>query len=143
MPRRLAARAAACVKRTPRGCACRASALSIALRARRRRLRAKRAAEKAAEAAAGTAAPEEAPPPEWLTALNSFLVFDFFFVLAAGAFLVAGVVEQVSTKSESTVLADLFFKAWPVLVQPALGVLMLASIVSGAAGWARDKGLLK
>ena len=120
-----------------------AAALSAAPRSFRRRLRAKRAAEKAAEAAAGTAAPEEAPPPEWLSALNSFLVFDFFFVLAAGAFLVAGVVEQVSTKNESTVLADLFFKAWPVLVQPALGVLMLASMVSGAAGWARDKGLLK
>ena len=110
---------------------------------RPRRLRAKRAAEKAAEAAAGVAAPEPALQADWEKALNTFLVFDFFFVLAAGAFLVAGVVEQTSTKGESTVLADLFFKAWPVLVQPALGVLMLASMVSGAAGWARDKGILK
>ena len=83
----------------------------------------KRAAEKAAEAAAaGGAVAEPAQQAGWEKALNSFLVFDFFFVLAAGAFLVAGVVEQTSTKGESTVLADLFFKAWPVLVQPALGV---------------------
>jgi hypothetical protein len=86
---------------------------------------------------------EPAQQAEWEKALNAFLVFDFFFVLAAGAFLVAGVVEQTSSKGESKVLADLFFKAWPVLVQPALGVLMLASIVSGAAGFLREKGILK
>jgi hypothetical protein len=108
------------------------------------RLRVKRAAEKEAEAAAaGGAATEPAQQAEWEKALNAFLVFDFFFVLAAGAFLVAGVVEQTSSKGESKVLADLFFKAWPVLVQPALGVLMLASIVSGAAGFLREKGILK
>ena len=66
---------------------------------------------------------------------------DFFFVLACGAVLVAGVAEQSTAKT--TVIADFFFKIWPILVQPALGVLMAASLVSGAAGWARENGILK
>ncbi len=79
--------------------------------------------------------------PEWETQLNRILIADFFVVVAFGLVLVVGVIEQSTNKT--TVVADFFFKIWPVLVQPALGVLMAGSIATGALGFLRDKGVVK
>jgi hypothetical protein len=130
-------------------CRCRYSlqrtrACAESARARCARLRTARAAEKAAAVAAAAASGTALPSTElaaWERNLNTFLVADFFLVVLLGLLLIAGVIEQSYNKT--TAIADVFFKLWPVLVQPALGVLMAASVASGAAGFARDKGWIK
>jgi hypothetical protein len=71
--------------------------------------------------------------------LNTGLVALFFAVLFFGAWLAAGVAEQ--SVAGTTLLSDAWFKLWPTLIQPAIGVLMAAALVSGAAGWMRENGL--
>jgi len=79
----------------------------------------------------------------WERQLNTFMIADFALVVLFLCLLVAAVVEQAASKDESHVLADLFFKLWPVLVQPALGLLMAGSLLSGATQFAKDKGWLQ
>ena len=117
------------------------SSRSHPLRAHPRSLKAARAAEKAAAIASGDASALAQEAPAWERTMNSILIADFFVVVAFGLLLVAGVVEQSSNKT--THIADVFFKIWPILVQPALGILMAGSLASGALGFARDKGWVK
>jgi len=60
----------------------------------------------------------------------------FFIVLGFGAWLAAAAVEK--SVAGTTVLSDTWFQLWPVLIQPAIGILMAASLFSGLAGWARE-----
>ena len=59
------------------------------------------------------------------------LIADFFFVVAILFFLLAGLAEK--GVNDTTTLLDVWFPLWPVLFQPALGVLMLGALASGAA----------
>jgi len=71
-------------------------------------------------------------------AVDSFLIADFFFVLAALVWLAAGIASKFILKTESVYLA--WYALWPVLFQPALGLLMLGAIISGVSGWMKEKG---
>ena len=78
---------------------------------------------------------------DWLDSMNTALVVLFFVILGFGAWLLAGVAEQSALGS--TKLSDAWFVLWPVVIQPALGILMTASLASGGAAWARENGYLK
>lgn len=69
--------------------------------------------------------------------VDKVLIADFFFICVALAWLAAGVAEKGSLNS--TRLLDSWYPLWTLLFQPALGVLMLGALVSGAAGWLRNK----
>lgn len=69
--------------------------------------------------------------------IDKVLIADFFFICVALAWLAAGVAEKSSVNS--TRLLDSWYPLWTLLFQPALGVLMLGALVSGAAGWLRNK----
>ncbi|KAK9822857.1 hypothetical protein WJX81_005185 [Elliptochloris bilobata] len=69
-------------------------------------------------------------------ALDKLLIADFFAVLAILAWLGVGVAAKVTL--DSSALLDAWFPLWPLVFQPAIGVLMLGALVSGAVGWARE-----
>lgn len=69
--------------------------------------------------------------------LDKVLIADFFFILVALAWLAAGVGEK-STLNSSRLL-DAWYPLWMLVFQPALGVLMLGALVSGAAGWLKNR----
>lgn len=64
------------------------------------------------------------------------LIADFFFILVILTWFLAGLAER-SARPSSTLL-DSWYTLWPVVFQPALGVLMLGALVSGLSG--RNKG---
>lgn len=70
-------------------------------------------------------------------ALDKLLIADFFAVLAALAWLGAGLAERAAFGS--TRLVDAWMPLWPLLWQPIIGVLMLGALVSGGAGWLASK----
>lgn len=90
-----------------------------------------------------TTTPDPRSPPPTATpfsaqdALDKLLVADFFFVLAALAWLVAGVGAQAAGAGPG--LADAWFSLWPAVFQPAIGLLMAGALVSGGMGWWRSK----
>lgn len=61
------------------------------------------------------------------------LIADFFFVLLVLAWLAAGLAEKATVKSSA--LIDAWMPLWPLLFQPAIGVLMLGALVSGGLNW--------
>ncbi|EIE19697.1 hypothetical protein COCSUDRAFT_54585 [Coccomyxa subellipsoidea C-169] len=65
--------------------------------------------------------------------LDKVLIVDFFFVCAALAWLVAGVGAQTSLQNSA--LLDAWYPLWQWVFQPAIGVLMLGALTSGAVGW--------
>ncbi|CAL8471352.1 g10894 [Coccomyxa elongata] len=65
--------------------------------------------------------------------LDKVLIADFFFVCAALAWLVAGV--GVKASLDNSALLDVWYPLWQWVFQPAIGVLMLGALVSGAVGW--------
>ncbi|DBB12068.1 TPA: hypothetical protein ACH3X3_006181 [Trebouxia sp. C0006] len=69
--------------------------------------------------------------------VDKVLIADFFFVLLALAWLAAGVGEK--STFNSTKLLDAWYPLWMLVFQPAIGVLMLGALVSGAAGWLKTK----
>ena len=83
--------------------------------------------------------PASAPPeePGLGERVNNALVSLFFLVLFFGAWLLAGLAETAALKTE--LLSSSWLKLWPVLIQPALGVLMTASIGSGLISWLREQ----
>ena len=96
-------------------------------------------AEKAADVASGAA--PSTPPNRgagFQDTLNTGLVAVFFAVLLFGAWLAAGVAEK--SFAGTTVLSDAWFALWPVVIQPAIGVLMAASLLSGVTSWAQENG---
>ncbi|MEB3317740.1 MAG: hypothetical protein VKO39_06330 [Cyanobacteriota bacterium] len=85
--------------------------------------------------------PSETPPTPWLErfqgGLDRLLVVDVFLVLAGALWFGLGVVLHL--RGADSVLA-LFQRLWFPLFQPALGLLMLAALLSGALGWWRRRG---
>ncbi len=67
--------------------------------------------------------------------LDKVLIADFFFVAFALAWLAGGVGERAAIGSQR--LLDAWFPLWPLLFQPAIGVLMLGALVSGGVNWMR------
>lgn len=84
-----------------------------------------------------SSSPADDAPPAWKDALDKLLVADFFFVLLALAWLVVGV--GVRAGGGSPAVADAWLALWPTLWQPAIGLLMAGALVSGGAGWLREK----
>lgn len=70
-------------------------------------------------------------------ALDRVLIADFFAVLAALAWLGAGLAEEAAFGSSR--LVDAWMPLWPLLWQPLIGVLMAGALVSGGAGWLASK----
>ena len=101
-------------------------------------MRQKEAAAKAQALAAGGSREPIEPPPSWKESLDKFLVADFLFVVFAALWLAAGAALQAGTDNKSVM--DAWFTLWPVLFQPAIGVLMLASLVTGVQSWANSRG---
>lgn len=62
---------------------------------------------------------------------------DFFFVLAILAWLVVGVAQSSFNEGNAPIL-DAWYPLWPLVFQPALGILMGGALVSGAAGWVNE-----
>ena len=79
----------------------------------------------------------ETGQPAWLENVNTGLVGVFFVVLFFGAWLLAGLAEERVLKTQT--LSTVWLQLWPVVIQPALGVLMAASLDAGGAGWAREQ----
>jgi hypothetical protein len=100
------------------------------------RLSAQKAADKAAGSPSSDSSSGGGGGGEWQDRLNTALVVVFFIVLGFGAWLAAAAVEK--SVAGTTVLSDTWFQLWPVLIQPAIGILMAASLFSGLAGWARE-----
>lgn len=80
-------------------------------------------------------------PAAWLTrfqgGLDRLLVLDVFLVLAAALWFGLGVL--LHTRGSDGVLFA-FQRLWFPLFQPAVGVLMLGALLSGALGWWRRRG---
>ncbi|MBM5818153.1 MAG: hypothetical protein FJ083_16770 [Cyanobacteria bacterium K_Offshore_surface_m2_239] len=69
--------------------------------------------------------------------LDRLLVLDVFLVLAGAFWFGLGVVLHL--RGIDRVL-EVFQRLWMPLFQPALGLLMLAALLSGALGWWRRRG---
>lgn len=65
------------------------------------------------------------------------LIADFFFVLAILAWLGAGLAEKATVQSSS--LIDAWLPLWPLVFQPAIGVLMAGALVSGGLNWLQEQ----
>ncbi|KAK9832358.1 hypothetical protein WJX74_007576 [Apatococcus lobatus] len=64
--------------------------------------------------------------------IDKVLIADFFFVCLALVWLALGVGEQATLHSSR--LLDVWFPLWQLVFQPAIGILMLGALVSGAIG---------
>lgn len=99
-----------------------------------------RPVKSASEASGGPPAEDGSPSP-WLErlqgAIDRLLVLDVFLVLAGALWFGLGVVGH-ARGSEALLAA--FQRLWFPLFQPALGLLMLAALLSGALGWWRRRG---
>ena len=79
-------------------------------------------------------------------ALDKLLIVDFFFVLFALAWLVVGVAtngggEGLDGSDPGKIngpLLSSWFALWPMVFQPAIGILMAGALVSGGVGWLRE-----
>lgn len=93
------------------------------------------------ESAAPTAPTAEANQAHWLEGiqrgLDRLLVADVFLVLAGALWFGLGVVLHLQG-SETLLLG--FQRTWPLLFQPAIGLLMAAALVSGGLGWWKRRG---
>ncbi|EFJ42107.1 hypothetical protein VOLCADRAFT_77268 [Volvox carteri f. nagariensis] len=119
--------------------------ISEALKADLERLRAK-SASGAAGGPSGTAQQppkaEEAAGPlpgQFKDALDKLLIADFFLVLFILAWLAGGVLQNALNGGSGSPLLDAWYPLWPLLWQPALGVLMAGALVSGGLGWLREQ----
>lgn len=65
------------------------------------------------------------------------LIADFFFVLIVLAWLAAGLGLQAMLHTSA--LLDAWFPLWPLVFQPAIGVLMLGALVSGGLNWLKEQ----
>ncbi len=84
----------------------------------------------------------EGPSVPWLerlqAGLDRLLVADVFLVLAGALWFGLGVGLHLRG-SEAALQA--FQRLWPLLFQPAIGLLMAAALLSGGLGWWRRRGL--
>lgn len=65
------------------------------------------------------------------------LIADFFLVLAILAWLGVGLAEKATVQSST--LIDAWLPLWPLVFQPAIGVLMAGALVSGGLNWLQEK----
>ncbi|MFM7551183.1 MAG: hypothetical protein ACKO7Z_08800 [Cyanobacteriota bacterium] len=70
-------------------------------------------------------------------AVDTLLVIDVFVVIAGAVWFGLAVALQ-SQKVEAPL--QLFQRLWEPLFTPAIGLLMAAALVSGAAGWWQRRG---
>ncbi|KAA8495037.1 hypothetical protein FVE85_3278 [Porphyridium purpureum] len=92
------------------------------------RLKAKRAREKQQQGAASDQDESESARARAASFVQTVLVADFFVVLGFLAWLAVAVVKNDDD------LYSQWYALWTPLIQPALGVLMLGTIVSGVLG---------
>jgi hypothetical protein len=84
--------------------------------------------------------PAELPRPwfeSWQQGLDRVLVLNVFVVLAGALWFGIGV--SLHLRGIEGVLSA-FQRLWPVLFQPAIGLLMLGALISGGLGWWRRRG---
>jgi hypothetical protein len=84
--------------------------------------------------------PAELPRPwleSWQQGLDRVLVLNVFVVLAGALWFGIGV--GLHLRGIEGMLSA-FQRLWPVLFQPAIGVLMLGALISGGLGWWRRRG---
>lgn len=83
---------------------------------------------------------QEARAP-WLDGLqrglDRLLVLDVFLVLAGAAWF--GVAVGLHSRGNDSALRA-FQQLWPLVFQPAIGLLMGAALLSGGLGWWRRQG---
>ena len=72
-----------------------------------------------------------------LQSLNKVLVADFFFIVFALVWLITGVLADKAFGWSGP--AELWFSLWTPVFQPAIGILMLGSIVTGTVDNILDK----
>ncbi|KAF8068364.1 IFT74 [Scenedesmus sp. PABB004] len=78
--------------------------------------------------------PSSSPVKE---AVDKLLIADFFLVLAILGWLGAGLALKGATGSGA--LIDAWMPLWPLVFQPAIGVLMAGALVSGGLSWLADQ----
>ena len=104
------------------------------------------AKEQAEEAAAGIVKTESQMKMEALKeGIDTFLLYDFFVILAILSWLIVGVLIRLSYKqglAYDEPFLGLWLILWPFLFQPLLGVHMLATLVSPIIGKLKDRGLV-
>ena len=103
----------------------------------------KEEAEKAASGVTKTEAEENMEKVK--EAIDTFLLYDFFVILAILTWLIVGVGVRLSHGgglSYDEPFLGLWLFLWPFLFQPLLGVHMLATIVSPIIGKLKDRGLV-
>ena len=68
---------------------------------------------------------------------DKFMVYDFFFVLFALVWFFAGVATRVSDDEPGPILGA-WAALWPVVFQPAIGLLMLGALSDGLLNWFKE-----
>jgi len=105
-------------------------------------------AKEAAEAQrAGTATKTESQVKmeQLKDGIDTFLLYDFFVILAILTWLIIGVLIRLSYHqglAYDEPFLGLWLILWPFLFQPLLGVHMLATLVSPIIGKLKDRGLV-
>eukprot|EP00879_Flechtneria_rotunda_P010460 GHRR01010936.1.p1 GENE.GHRR01010936.1~~GHRR01010936.1.p1 ORF type:complete len:166 (+),score=53.36 GHRR01010936.1:120-617(+) len=69
--------------------------------------------------------------------IDKVLIADFFFILLVLAWLGAGLAERATVQSST--LIDAWMPLWPLVFQPAIGVLMAGALVSGGLNWLQQQ----
>lgn len=73
-----------------------------------------------------------------LNGLNNFLVFDTFLVLLSALWLVVGLMGRTVGLPLGL---NLWYKLWPILFTPAIGIFILGGLVSSAISQIRKRRL--
>jgi hypothetical protein len=68
--------------------------------------------------------------------LNWLLMINLFFVLACFGWLAIGLIGR---SAQIDLGLPLWYALWTPVMQPAIGILMLGSLVIGASGWISKK----
>eukprot|EP00877_Chromochloris_zofingiensis_P012284 jgi/Chrzof1/7309/Cz02g18200.t1 len=84
--------------------------------------------------------PDTSPSP-LKEAVDKVLIADFFFVLVILAWFAVALV--ANSALQSSALLDAWMPLWPLVFQPAIGVLMAGALVSGGIGWLQSQGAEK
>ncbi|WIA10665.1 hypothetical protein OEZ85_010845 [Tetradesmus obliquus] len=79
---------------------------------------------------------QEASSSPLKEAVDKVLIADFFFVLAVLGWLGAGLAGKAMG---SSALIDAWMPLWPMVFQPAIGILMAGALVSGGLNWLAEQ----
>lgn len=90
---------------------------------------------------ARSATESEEPPTNTASkakkAIDTILLWDFFLVLGLLAWLIVALVPHFASQDDR--MLDAWLALWEPFIQPALGVLMLGTLVQGITGYLRDR----